>query len=242
MIREYVDGGELPAPVVQTAFEKFFVKANFSVIDPGQHEVVRERDATLSYENPIEAAALGREFGADVLIVGEASATLGSTSVAHGVSVYSYQANVTVKAIKTDTAKVIAIVEESGSARGGGTQGETAIAREALKQAGDKAVEKLMNEIVEVWRTEVYNVETVQVVLLNADREEQKAFVTGLNAIDGVQKVVERMVEDTTAMYDVLVAGTIKTDLADKVMAIEGLSLSLTGKTPNRIKVTVEDE
>ena len=242
IFREYVDGGELPAPVLQTAFEKLFVDAKFDLINPEQHELIRERDAALHYDDPIEAAALGREFGADVLILGEASAEMGEARSAHGVNIYSYQANVTVKAIKTDTAKVIAIVEDSATARGGGTKGETAIAREALKAAGDKVTEKLMGKIVEVWRDEVYNVQTVQVVLFNADSDERTLFVEGLNAIGGVEKVVERMVEETTSMYDVLVAGAIAKDLADKVLAIEGLPLTLRGKTANRIRVTVEEQ
>lgn len=242
IFREYMDGGELPAPVVQTAFEKYFLKAKFDVIDVGQLEKIKEQDATLSYDDPIEAAALGRRFGAEVLILGEASAELGSVRTAHGVKVYSFAANVTVKAIKTDTAKVIAVVEADGKARGGGTKGESTIAREALKQAGDKAVDKLMDKIVEVWRDEVYNVQTVQVVLLNADDEEQKRFVEGLNNIDGVEKTVERFVEETTAMYDVLVTGSIKKDLADKIKDIEGLTLVLRSKRANSLKFVVQDE
>lgn len=240
--REYVDGGELPAPVVQTAFEQFFLKQKFDVVDVAQLEKVKEREATLHYDDPIEAAALGRQFGADVLILGEASAEMGSTREAHGIKVYSYSAHVTVRAIKTDTAKVIAVVEGDGKAMGGGTTGEGDIAREALKDAADQTVEKLMDQMVEVWRQEVYNVEAVEIVLLNATTEEQKTFVQGLKNIDGVQKVIERMVEETTAMYDVFVAGAIKKDLVDKVLAIEGLKLTLRAKTANRIRVVVEDE
>ncbi len=242
IVREYMDGAELPAPVVQTAFEKFFLKAKFDVIDVAQLEKIKERDATLSYDDPIEAAALGRRFGAEVLILGEASATLGSVRSPHGIKVYSFTANVTVKAIKTDTAKVIAVVEADGKARGGGTTGESAIAREALKQAGDEAVDKLMDKIVEVWRDEVYNVQTVQVLLLNADDEEQARFVQGLNNIDGVEKTIERFVEETTAMYDVLVTGSIKKDLADKIKGIEGLTLVLRSKGANSLKFVVQDE
>jgi hypothetical protein len=242
IFREYVDGGELPAPVVQTALEKSFVGAKFDVIDVAQHERVRERDATLHYDDPIAAAALGREFGAEVLLVGEASAELGTVDEAYGTKVYSYQVHITAKAIKTDTAKVIAIVDDSATARGGGTRGEGAIAREALTAAADKITEKLMNKIVEVWRDEVYNVQTVRVGLFNADSDERARFVEGLKNIDGVEKVIERMVEETTSMYDVLVAGAIAKDLADKVVAIEGLALTLRSKTANRINVTVGEQ
>jgi len=242
IFREYIDGGELPAPVVQTAFEKYFLAAKFDVVDVGQLERIKERDATLNYDDPIKAAALGRRFGAEVLLLGEASAELGSVRTAHGVNVYTYTANVTVKAIKTDTAKVIAVEEKSATTRGGGTKGEGDVARDALKEAGNALVEKLMDSIVEVWRDEVYNVQTIEIVLINANDEEQKRFVQGLKNIDGVERVIERFVEETTAMYDVLAAGAITKDLADKIKGIEGLTLSVPSKSPNRLKVQVEHE
>ncbi|MBN1917113.1 MAG: hypothetical protein JW889_04310 [Verrucomicrobia bacterium] len=243
LCREYVDGGELPAPVLQTALEQFFLGQEFDVVDVAQLEKIKEREATLHYDDPIEAAALGRRFGADVLVLGEASAELGGVREAHGLKVYSYTANITLKAVKTDTAKVIAVVQGSHAATGGGAvTGEGDVAREALKGAAGQTVEKLMDKIVQVWHQEVYNVENVEIVLFNATTEEQKAFIEGLKSIDGVQKVTERMVEETTAAYDVLVAGAIKKDLADKVLAIDEPKLTLRGKTPNRIRVVVEDE
>jgi len=40
----------------------------------------------------------------------------------------------------------------------------------------------------------------------------------------------------------VLAAGAITKDLADKIKGIEGLTLSVPSKSPNRLKVQVEHE
>ncbi len=240
--KEYVDGAELPAPVLRPLFEKTFKENGFDVIDIAQLEKVKERDAVLSYDDPMKAAALGRRFGAEVLILGEASAELGSTTVAHGVKVYTYGCNVTVKAIKTDTASIMAVKSEESTERGGGTKGELAVARDALKSAGQKVADKMLDDIVEKWRSEVFNVTKIQLILTNAERDEQKAFVKGLSELSGVEKVTERTVVETTAIYDVLVLGAVRKGFDDKLLKMEGLPLKVVGKTANTIKVEVKHE
>ena len=237
--REYIDGADLPSPELRPLFEKKLKDDKFEVIDIAQLELIKERDATLSYEDPIQAAALGRRMGAEVLILGEASAELGNVSVAHGVKVYSYTVNVTVKAIKTDTADIIAVENVSESKRGGGTKGETAIAREALKEAGDKIYKKLTASVIETWRSEVYNVNKFQVILINADDEDRRVFVDNLKGISGVEKVVVRTVVEDTTVMDALVLGSAAGSLADKVLAMEDLPLELREKSANRLKVAI---
>lgn len=213
----------------------------FEVIDIAQLEKIKERDATLSYEDPIQAAALGRRMGADILILGEASAELGNVSEAHGVKVYSYTVSVTVKAIKTDTAEIIAVAKpDPENVRGGGTKGETAIAREALAKAGNKLYKKLTDDIVEKWRSEVYNVGKFQIILQNADDEDRGTFTKNLKAIEGVEKVIQRDVVEDTTIFDVLAMGSAIKTLPDKVMAMKDLPLELKDKSQNRMKIAIK--
>ena len=236
---EYIDGADLPSPELRPLFEKKLKDDQFEVIDIAQLEKIKERDAALSYEDPIQAAALGRRMGAEVLIIGEASAELGSVSVAHGIKVYSYSVNVTVKAIKTDTADIIAIESVSETERGGGTKGETGVARDALRKAGNKIYRKLTNKVIETWRSEVYNVTKFQIILINADEEDRGVFVKNLREISGVEKVIERSIVEDTVIMDALVLGSATGTLPDKVLAMEDLPLELKGKSPNRMKVAI---
>ncbi len=175
-----------------------------------------------------------------MLIIGEASAELGDARTVHGIKVYSVQAHVTVKAIKTDTAEIIAVekVDESNSGGGAG-RGEIAIAREALRKAGDKAYKKLTRKIIDAWQTEVYNVTKYQIILQNADDEDRETFIRNLKGISGVEKVIERAVVEDTVMMDALVLGSAKAGLAKKILAMEDLPLELKDKQPNRLKVAI---
>jgi hypothetical protein len=86
------------------------------------------------------ASALGREFGADVVLIGEAVVKPSAKRVADS-NLRSYQAAVTLRAVRTDNAANLAAVSEdaavvaledvSGSAR-------------ALRTAGTQAIDKLL--------------------------------------------------------------------------------------------------
>lgn len=238
--KEYIDGADLPSPELRPLFEKKLKEDKLEVIDVAQLDKIKERDATLSYEDPIQAAALGRRMGADILIIGEASAELGSVSEAFGQKIYNYSVSVTVKAIKTDTAEIMAVEKVSETNRGGGTKGETAIAREALATAGEKIYKKITNKIVEEWRNEVYNVAKYQIILQNADDEDRGTFTKNLKAIEGVEKVIQRDVIEDTVIFDVLALGSVIKTLPDKVLAMKDIPLELKDKSQNRMKIAIK--
>lgn len=93
------------------------------------------------------ASALGREFGADVVLIGEAVVKPAAKRLADS-NLRSYQAAVTLRAVRTDTsanlasasedAAVIALEDVSGSAK-------------ALKAAGMQALDKLIPALLAKW-------------------------------------------------------------------------------------------
>ena len=93
------------------------------------------------------ASALGREFGADVVLIGEAVVKPSAKRVADS-NLRSYQAAVTLRAVRTDSAANLAAVSEdaavvaledvSGSAR-------------ALRTAGTQAIDKLLPLMLAKW-------------------------------------------------------------------------------------------
>ena len=93
------------------------------------------------------ASALGREFGADVVLIGEAVVKPAAKRLADS-NLRSYQAAVTLRAVRTDTsanlasasedAAVIALEDVSGSAK-------------ALKAAGMQALDKLIPALIAKW-------------------------------------------------------------------------------------------
>jgi len=93
------------------------------------------------------AAAIGLQFGADVIIVGEAVAKPSARRIAES-NLRTYQAVVTLRAVRTDnsenlataseTASIVDIEDVSGSSK-------------ALKTAGQKTLQELLPTMLESW-------------------------------------------------------------------------------------------
>lgn len=228
---ELIDGLEYPGQVTQTEVERAFLKEKFPLIDKAQMEVIKERDAALSYEDPLKAAALGKRYGAEVVIVGQATSDLVDTSRPYGVSVYAYQAQTSAKAIKVDTASSMVSDSATSFQRGGG---RIPTAKASLKDAGAKLAYAMMDQIAEVWRSEVYNVVGIQLVCDNATYELANLLEERLREMRPIQGVTARSLTGGVLILDLQMMGN--TDmLAAKLTELTSPKVEIVGKTANRI-------
>ncbi|MDD5644495.1 MAG: hypothetical protein PHO00_03495 [bacterium] len=231
---EMVDGMTQPGGTVQTGMEKSFLGGGFKLIDKSQMEAVKMRDATLYYENPAEAAALGRQFGAEVVVVGQSSADLIDSSQPYGVSVFAYEAQATAKAIDVDTAQIIAADGASAQSRGGG---RIPAARESMKKSGIELASKIMDQIAENWRSKVYNTMDIQIVGFNADSSNRIAFEKALAEVRGVKNVNERSFSKGVVVIDVTIEGSLYNGFEEIITGLPDIDIEVKGKTQNRIDV-----
>jgi len=93
------------------------------------------------------AASLGLQFGAEVIITGEAVAKPSARRIADS-NFRAYQATVALKAIKTDNSAVLCSVSEDASVPG---IDDVAGSAKALKAAGEKTISKLIPLMLVAW-------------------------------------------------------------------------------------------
>ncbi len=229
---EYIDGIEQPASIAQAEMEKEFLRNNFPLIDKSQMEMIKERDAVLSFSDPDRAAALGRNYGAEIVVVVEAKSNMTDTSQPYGVTVYAYECDATAKAIKTDTAQVMTSESASTIERG---SGRIPTANKACEKAILEIAASLINDINENARKDVYSETTVQLVCSNANYEKVKEFVKALDEQRSIKAVHERSIERNVAIIDIALLGN--TDfLADLLEEMQtGPLLRITAKSEHRI-------
>lgn len=94
------------------------------------------------------AASLGLQFGAEVIITGEAVAKPSARRIADS-NFRAYQATVALKAIKTDNSAVLCSVSDDASVPG---IDDVAGSARALKSAGEKTITKLIPLMLEAWK------------------------------------------------------------------------------------------
>ncbi|MBI1883872.1 MAG: hypothetical protein HYS08_06660 [Chlamydiae bacterium] len=231
---ELIDGLEQAGAVTQTEMERAFLAKDFPLVDKNQIQMIKERDAALSYADPQKAAALGRQSGAEMVVVGQATADLIDHSRPYGVSVFAYRSQISARVIKTDTAEVMVSDDVEGEARGGG---RIPTAKDALRFGAGQLADKLMSEMVEKMRSEAYNVVNIQVVASGVNATAKQMLVKTLEEIRGIQSVNERSFVNNILILDLTVDGAIWKDFDVHLENLPGIALAVTAKSQNRIDV-----
>ncbi|HYJ80993.1 MAG TPA: CsgG/HfaB family protein, partial [Longimicrobiaceae bacterium] len=152
--------GDLPRVVVAvggddgaagTALSGFLREAGFAVIDPAFARAAGDGDRlarALQGSDP-DAVALGRSLGAQVLIVGRAPADAAQSTAEPGLQTGTAQ--VTVRALRLDEARVVATADVSGR----GVDGTPGAAKaKAVRGAVEELVQRtrFLGELVNDWQ------------------------------------------------------------------------------------------
>ena len=148
IIPEYLHRSSIPYPTGETEIIRLFVEQGFPVIDQNQIQNIRYKDEAkrAAQGDVAAAAALGKQFEAEIIIVGEAVSQriLGRIPG----NIVSCNAQIVVKAVQTETAQILAthnmtdkgldITEESAS-------------KKALTSVGRQIADYLIGEIDHKW-------------------------------------------------------------------------------------------
>lgn len=141
ILPEFHISRRLPDPAGETEIIRQFVEAGFPVVDAAMYASLR---GTAKFDeaakDPMKAISLGKEFGANIVIYGEAFSQLVNTMPGGQVSC---RARVEAKAVKTDDATIIAT---NGLEAGALDNAEFVAAKSALRNAGQLLSEYLLEQ------------------------------------------------------------------------------------------------
>jgi len=193
--------------------------------------------------NDVEAAALGTQFGAEVLITGSAISRRAEALSKDLGGMISVQADVTIKAISCATGRVIASAAEHAakvhvSPQTAGTQ--------AIAVAADKCTKKMLDALIKDWQNQANNGMPINISVNNvATFRIKNNVIQTLKGIAGVSGVYERNWNGQSGLFtvDIQYKGN-PNGLATKVdgykMANGGGSLAVTGINGQEITLSVQ--
>lgn len=227
----------------ETAIMDEMMNFGFPFVDAAQSRVSIASDvvsAAMSGDNSA-AASIASRLGAEIIITGTAVSKVasGGPAVVRDAGFKSCQANINLRVIRADDAKIIAVASASDRAAHideitGGTQ--------ALQKAAKKAAMELKDEIVTAWQKDVYSSAQVQLHVtnissfsqLNTLKNSLKYYVRGIQAIN------QRSFAGGTALFDIDMKGTAE-QMASELEAkeIEGIKLQVIGLTQNKVSVKI---
>jgi hypothetical protein len=205
--------------VVENAFMDRMEKSGFTFIDPEVLQGKVKLEAIGADPNLQQAREIGVKSGADVVIVGRAIAKpLGEMQIDNG-TFYSAVANVSARAVRTDTGEIVAATEFTGTAGRGFEQ--TTAGRNALSEGGRQLARDLFAKIGKVWTREQSGARRITMTVRGVEDYGRLSTFKNVMAhsVRGVKDVQERSMEDGKADLDVTLAGTSQsfaTDLATR--------------------------
>ncbi len=141
--------GSMTASEVESLLSRLLLENRFRVVDPKmvQANIAKDQRLLKMAGDPQAAAVLGSQFGADVIISGEAIARPSPRRIADS-NLRTYQAVVTLRAVRADDASTLTMTTKEASVIGiddavGGSK--------ALQTAGQDAAAAFVPELMEAW-------------------------------------------------------------------------------------------
>jgi hypothetical protein len=228
--------------VMENAFMDRMEKSGFTFIDPEVLQGKVKLEAIGADPNLQQAREIGVKTGAEIVIVGRAIAKpLGEMQLDNG-TFYSSVANVSARAVRTDTGDILATSEFTGTAGRGFEQ--TTAGRNAFSEAGRQLARDLFAKIGKVWVREQSGARRIAMTVKGVDDYARLAsFKTALtNNVRGVKDVQERSMGDGKADLDVTIAGR-SSDLATELSTkkFPGFAVKVKAVTQGAIEVELKE-
>jgi hypothetical protein len=226
------------AGAVQSKLEEFFIDKGVAVVDKQTSSDVNKRDILLASlkDDTAEVAALGARFKAEVVIVGQATSKFGKEVVIAGQTMYQFTSTLTVRAIQTDSARVIMSKSfgpftTTSLQKNGGED-------KAFAKMCEDAPKEVLTAVAEAWRKRANVGRTVNLQVSGMDYKAASTFEKELKKLDGVTAVNIREITESVANIDVEYKNDTR-NLADRLMEMKDVKLEVVEFNTNRLKLKV---
>lgn len=233
---EKVDGENMTTISSQTVIEDFLVSKGFDLVDESQVKEIKMRDEAMNSDDLNKAAALGKKFGAEVIILLEGLADYAGASNVYGAQMESYRGSVNARMIYTDTADMLGSANAKDQATG---EGKPAAARLAFEKAGKKVAPVIMQKILDDWQKHTNKME---LVVSGVNYSQLKKIGAAVKTIRGVDAVASPQFDKGVAVFRIQ-GNLLAEDLADSLDKTEiGSLLDVTGISPGRVEAEVQNK
>ncbi|MDH4164311.1 MAG: flagellar assembly protein T N-terminal domain-containing protein [Nitrospirota bacterium] len=222
--------------IVESVLMDKFTEKGFEMID---HAASAGRiSVTAAYNvtdlSSSQAQTLGNQAGAEVVIVGKAFSKIQSTIGA----LKSAQANLVLKAVRTDTGQVLASVSTNAPAV---HSNDLTAGNEALKKAAANAADQLTTKILAMYSRETGGTRSVNITVTGLNKSQFVKFKDVLkNQVRGIKEIHERSFSNGVAKISVDYKGSaqvLSDELSSKTFG--DFSVDVAASTANSLELLV---
>ncbi len=221
----------IPDPAGETEMIRRFVLEGFRVVDQAQVKTIRDKDLVKRAikEDPKELLAIAQNWGAELLLIGEAF----SQDVRPATRAAACRARIEARILQCDTAEILS----AGDAEAGAEDSAPAVAaKAALRNAATVLFEKLVTDLL-VRNSGAQARSRVRVILAGADFEQKLLFKRLLEGLKNlILETEEVSFMESRAEFDVVTPAT-SAKVAEEVFLAakkEGMNLGVTEQSNRR--------
>jgi len=230
-------GAQTDIGVVENTFMDVFTQKGFEFIDHAA--AAGEIKVTAAYQvqdlTAAQAKTLGNQADAEVVIVGKALSRLYGDI---GGGMKSVQADLSARAIRTDTGQVIATATTHAAAV---HITDTTAGIDALKKAANQAAEEMLGKILAVYSKESGGTRSVNITITGLNKTQFAKFKDVLlNQVRGIKDLHERSFSGTTAKISVDSKNSAQTLSDDILLRDYGtFTVEVVSSTANSLELKV---
>jgi hypothetical protein len=215
---------------VENWVENGLMDKGFQLVDLAQVGYKKDMETSLTGGDPNKAAKIAKNFGAEVLVAGEVRRSFVGERQVMGRSMRFFTNEVRLKAIETDTTRVLYSGARTKPASGAESFG-------SLENATQELVDEMITAMLEKWRKDVYQASAYQIDIENISFDNLSKFKEALKKIRGVRDVQTRNFQAQNAQLEVKYQGTLE-ELSDKIRkSIKTPRLEIQGMQSNILEI-----
>ncbi len=228
----------------ESAIVDYFQGKGFELIDPAQAAALMAKDDPFIRRaidgDPVAAAKLGAENGAEYVVVGSVKKSVLANEVLKDSGMKSGQASLTVKVVNCSNGRIVATKSATGAAVH--IAEDIAQSQAAAKAASSLMDKKLFEAIISSFQDTVNNGANYEIVISGVKNYGlQKSASKVLEDIEGVVSVTRRNFGGGKLELSVLFKGSVET-FCDRVdtKAVDSVRLAVTNVVGNRVALSLQ--
>ena len=218
---------------VENQVENALLERGFRLVDALQVERKKELESLLLKGDPKRVHRLAKDFGAEVLVQGEVRRSFTEEKLIFGRLTRFFSNEVRLKALETDTGRVLYSGYRTRPPSGLGTT-------LPIEDATSEIIEEMAAAISEKWREGAYNARSYQLELSNISFNTLSSFTEGLKNIGGVRDAHVRYFQSRHALMEVYYQGSIE-ELARKISALRDPRPEITGLQTRSLEISIKN-
>ncbi|MBN2124318.1 MAG: hypothetical protein JW821_08490 [Deltaproteobacteria bacterium] len=217
---------------VENQIEAGLLQKGFQVVDAGQVERKRQLEALFLKGDPSSAGRIAKDFGAEILVEVEVRRSFVEQRKVFGRSMRFFSNEVRLKALETDTAKILYSGYRTRPASGAG-------ALMPLEEGTAELIDEMVDGILGQWRKDVFQAGSYHLDLSGVSFDDLSRVKKALGDMRGVGEVRVRDFQSGRALLEVQYKGALE-ELAKKIGGLKSPALEVTALRANTLEMRVK--